>query len=105
MIAQTIKLVAKIRDNHKRYLESREKHILRQIFVLLPKAVESLNELSKANTPYKWRDRFVFLSMDFINEFKAAYDPKLKSTHLYETGESLDKALDWLFKNIPELRK
>jgi glucosamine 6-phosphate synthetase-like amidotransferase/phosphosugar isomerase protein len=104
MIAQTIKLVAKVRDVHKEYNQKKEKKMLRQMFLLIDKAKKDVRELSEINSPYKWKDRFVFVSNDYLAQLSAAFNAKLKETHLYETSQTLDKALDWLFKNMPELR-
>lgn len=105
IIDSTIKLIAKFRKLHLEWLEKREHGLLKQMFALLPKVESQINNFSQANTPYKWKDRFVQVSSEYINDFKATFQKKSSSSNIAQSSQSIDNALDWLFKNIPELKE
>jgi hypothetical protein len=105
IIDSTIKLIAKFRKLHLEWLEKREHGLLKQMFALLPKVENQIKDFSQANTPYKWKDRFVQVSSEYIEDFKATFQKKGHGSNIAQSSQSIDNALAWLFENIPELKE
>lgn len=100
-LSSFVRKVAKVRKLHLEYLNKHDHASLRQAIALLPKCIDDIDKHFAATLTvhYKWQERFISLSTDYLHNFAFSFKSKQGWSSLTESGKLLDNSLDWLFKN------